>query len=224
MGLSTSRENAMSVEDDSGSPEEVTARAQVAVGLAEIVTTTADAPWVAALVEIARDHQLVLYADTKRPFELADLPPGVELRLLPWQGALSSVYHDLCMRRVMALDRLDIVHFPGNYGFGPRGVRTVVTLHDALNIWPLSEILVRSVLRGQTKTLRTAAMTAYLHFCSTAAVRRSDLILTVSEHARQEIARYARISSRKIVAASWKRCRSLVSSTIGWPSITGFRV
>jgi glycosyltransferase involved in cell wall biosynthesis len=153
-----------------------------------------------ALVEVAADHDLVLYADTKRPFELPDLPTCVELRLLPWHCALSSVYHDFYMRRVMARDRLDVVHFPGNYGFGPRGARTIVTLHDALNIMPLGEILFRSALRGHIKTLRSGVMTAYLHYCSIAALKRSDLILTVSEYARQDIIRRGRIGAERIVA------------------------
>ena len=42
------------------------------------------------------------------------------LRRLPWRGRLSSLYLDLFMRRSMAADRLDLVHYPANYGFLPR--------------------------------------------------------------------------------------------------------
>lgn len=152
------------------------------------------------LLELASEHQVFLYADTKRAFELESLPAWVKLQRLPWSNVTSSLYHDFFMRKQMERDRLDVVHFPANYGFGPRHTRTVVTLHDALNIQPLSEILVREALRGHVKTARTAAMITYLHYCSRAAAHQSDLILTVSEHARDEIARYGQISRDQIVA------------------------
>src|SRR5262249_42779588 len=77
--------------------------------------------FVPALARLASAHELFLYADTKRPFELRDLPPNVVLRCLPWRGRLSSLYLDLFLRREMARDRLDVVHYPANYGFGPPG-------------------------------------------------------------------------------------------------------
>ena len=98
--------------------------------------------FVAELCAIAADHQIVLYADTKRPFELNDLPPYVTLRLLPYRGPQSSVYLDyIGLRHAMARDRLDVVHYPANYGFRVPGARVVVTLHDALTIMPLRETL-----------------------------------------------------------------------------------
>lgn len=147
-----------------------------------------------ALIELAVEHQIYLYIDTKRPFELRDLPGHVEVRALPWRGPLSSALHDTLLWRTMARDRLDVAHFPANYGFGPPGARTAITLHDAINILPLREIL-----RGHAKNPRTVAMMTYLHLLTSAAVRRADLLLTVSEHAGREIARHGRIDPRKIV-------------------------
>jgi glycosyltransferase involved in cell wall biosynthesis len=153
------------------------------------------AHFVPALIEQAVDHQVYLYADTKRAFELGQLPGHVTLRILPWHGPQSSVAHDLLMGHWMAADRPDVVHFPANYGFGPAGARTVITLHDAINILPLREII-----RGHGKRPRTIAMMTYLHFCSRAALRRADTLLTVSAHAGHEIARHSGFDSRRIIA------------------------
>ncbi|HEX9442286.1 MAG TPA: glycosyltransferase, partial [Roseiflexaceae bacterium] len=152
------------------------------------------AHFVPALIDLATDHQIYLYADTKHPFELHDLPDHVTVRLLPWRGPLSSVKNDLFMRRQMVRDRLDVVHYPANYGFGPSGARTVITLHDAINIMPLHEIV-----RGHAKNPRTIAMMSYLHFFTCRSVRRADLLLTVSAHAGREIARHSAFDPRKIV-------------------------
>lgn len=151
--------------------------------------------FVGALLAIPHEHELILYADSKRPFELTELPARVRLQTLPWHTGLSSVYHDLLLWRHMASDRLDVVHFPGNYGFGPPGTRTIITLHDAINILPLHEIV-----RGHAKNARTIMMMSYLHLLTVASVRRADLLLTVSEHAKADIAGRSRIPPEKIVA------------------------
>jgi glycosyltransferase involved in cell wall biosynthesis len=150
--------------------------------------------FVPALIEVAAHHEIYLYADRKHPFELDDLPEHVTLRLLPWRNQLSSLYLDFFMARAMGRDRLDVVHFPANYGFGPSGVRTVITLHDAINILPLLEIV-----RGHRKTLRTIAMMSYLHFTTRAALRQADLLLTVSAHAAKQIARHSGFDPQRII-------------------------
>lgn len=152
------------------------------------------AHFVPALIDLAVDHQIFLYADTKRPFELKSLPDRATVRYLPWRSPLSTVHNDLFMHRQMSLDRLDVVHFPANYGFGPSGGRTVITIHDALNILPLHEIV-----RGHPKAPRVMAMTFYLHWCTRLALRRADLLLTVSVHAQKEIARHGCLDPDRIV-------------------------
>lgn len=148
-----------------------------------------------ALLEQATAHTIFLYADAKRPFELDALPEGVLLRTLPYRNGASSVQNDLwTLRAWMARDRLDVAHFPANYGFGPPGARTVITLHDEINVMPWREIV-----RGHPKDLRTVTMMTYLHACSTFAVRRAHLLLTVSEYARQQIARYSGFPADRIV-------------------------
>jgi glycosyltransferase involved in cell wall biosynthesis len=152
------------------------------------------AQFVPALIDLASDHQIFLYADTKRPFELRDLPEHVTVRYLSWKSPLSSVYNDLFMSRQVGRDHLDVLHFPANYGFAPTGVRTVITLHDEINILPLYEIL-----RGHAKTRRTMAMMTYLHFCTRLAVARADLLLTVSDYSRRAIAKWSGFDSRRIL-------------------------
>lgn len=154
--------------------------------------------FVPALIELATNHQLYLYADTKRPFELADLPGYVMVRYLPYRTGLSSVYHDFFMRRQMAHDGLDIAHFPANYGFGPASARTVITLHDAINILPLREII-RGLASSNSQTPRMVTMMIYLHYCTRMALRGAQLLLTVSMHARNEIARFSQFDPQRIV-------------------------
>jgi len=148
-----------------------------------------------SLIKVGDAHEFVLYADTKRPFELHDLPDNVAVRFLHYRNRLSSVYHDLLMRRTIAEDGVDIIHFPANYGFAPAGCPTVITLHDQINILPLWEIL-----RGHPKRLSTVAMMTYLHLVTTQAVKRADMILTVSEYSRGKILEHGNFQPDRVVA------------------------
>jgi glycosyltransferase involved in cell wall biosynthesis len=151
--------------------------------------------FVPALVKLAGQHQIFLYADQKNTFELSELPANVCLRILPWRNGLSSVYNDFFMSRSIQRDRLDIVHFPANYGFGPAGTPVVITLHDEINILPWFDIV-----KGHPKQLRTIAMMSYLHFCSSISVRQARLIITVSEYSRRQIAHYSGLELNKVIA------------------------
>ena len=152
------------------------------------------AQFVPELIGLAVEHKIFLYADDKRPFELAALPENVTVRCLPWRNGLSSLRHDFTLRNVMARDRLDVAHFPANYGFGPASARTVLTLHDAINVMPWLEIV-----RGHRKQAGTIGMMTYLHLCTRLAVQQARLIVTVSEHAREQIAQYSGFSRKRIV-------------------------
>jgi glycosyltransferase involved in cell wall biosynthesis len=164
--------------------------------------------FVPELIRQAETHQIVLYADTKRPFELSSLPPNVSVQLLPYRNPFSSFYIDLTMRQAMERDRIDVAHFPANYGFGPRNGSTIITLHDEINIMPLREII-----SGHRKNLRTLTMMTYLHLCSTAAVRQADLLITVSAYAARQIAHYGTIRSDRIVPIHHGRALDLCRIT-----------
>lgn len=147
------------------------------------------------LIRQAGEHQIFLYADTKRPFELDSLPANVQLRLLPYRTGLSSLVNDwVALRQTMSRDALDVAHFPANFGFAPSGARCVITLHDEINLLPLWEII-----RGHRKDLRTIAMMTYLHLASTRAVKASDLVITVSGYSQRQIARYSGLPIERIV-------------------------
>lgn len=148
-----------------------------------------------ALFTVGSNEQFFLYADTKAPFELERLPAHVVLRRLPYRNPLSSIANDLVdLRRAMAVDQIDVAHFPANYGFGPAKAATVITLHDAINVMPWHEIIA-----GHNKDPRSIAMMSYLHLMSRRAVGRSQRILTVSQHAKRDILRYCRYDSDAIV-------------------------
>ena len=151
--------------------------------------------FVPALISLAKDHQIFLYADTKQPFELQDLPPEVTIRYLPWKNGLSSIQNDWSMREKMAQDHLDVVHFPANYGLGPKNARVVITLHDEINIMPWLKII-----SGHPKKVRTLVLMTYLHLFSMTTVKKAHVILTVSDYAREKIAQFGRFDPKKIIS------------------------
>jgi glycosyltransferase involved in cell wall biosynthesis len=149
--------------------------------------------FVPALMNSAAGHEIFLYADTKSDFELKSLPENVTLRLLPYRGPASSAWQDWTIKNVMERDCLDVVHFPGNYGLGPRSSRVVITLHDEINILPLKEIY-----RGHKKNLRTMAMMTYLHLWTNSSLKRADAVVTVSEYSKRKILDSSSLNSDQI--------------------------
>jgi len=141
---------------------------------------------ISALIEAAPQDEFFLYADVKDEFELTDLPDNVTVRLLPYRNKFSSFINDLRrLRETMAQDNLDIAHFPANYGFGPDNARTIVTLHDHINVMPLPEIW-----RGHPKKAGTLTMMTYLHLVSRRAAYSSDLLITDSTYSKKQILKY----------------------------------
>ena len=147
-----------------------------------------------ALFDAAKNHNIYLYADTKNPFELTELPRNVVLRLVDYRTGLSSLYYDYFLKRTMAKDKLDIAHLPANRGFGPGQSQSVVTLHDEINIMPLLQIYA-----GHPKNLRTLTWMTYLHMHSKQSVRKANLIVTISNYARQQILRWGGLPEDKVV-------------------------
>ncbi len=130
---------------------------------------------------LAPADEFFYYVDTKAPSELRDVPANVTVRTLVWRSAWSTVANDLALARCMERDAVDVAHFPGNYG--PRGpYALVVTVHDALNLFRMSEHW-----RGFGSRPRQVALMAYLGWKTRRALADADLILTTSEHARREI-------------------------------------
>jgi glycosyltransferase involved in cell wall biosynthesis len=134
------------------------------------------------------------YADAKAPLEVPEFPPNVRVRVLPWRSAFSSVVNDRRIAAWMARDAVDVAHFPGNYG--PRGrYALVVTVHDALNLFPM-----REHLRGFGRRPRQVAMMMYLGARTGRALREAHAVLTVSEDAKRAIAARSGCAEDRIVA------------------------
>jgi glycosyltransferase involved in cell wall biosynthesis len=134
------------------------------------------------LPRLAPQHQFYFYADAKAPFELPNLPDNVVLRLLPWTSAFSSIRNDLAIGHHMERDRVDIAHCPANYG--PKSAMPiVVTVHDTLNLFPMSQHL-----RGFGRRPRQVALMMYLGRKTRATLARASRLITVSHHARTDIA------------------------------------
>jgi glycosyltransferase involved in cell wall biosynthesis len=147
------------------------------------------------LPRVAPDCSWFYYADAKRPLDLPmPLATNVTLRILPWRSWISSVANDRRIARWMARDQVQVAHFPANLG-PPGRYRLVVTVHDALNVFPM-----REHLRGFGKTPRKVGMMLYLGHHTKRALRQAARIITVSEHARQEIATRGRCDSTRITA------------------------
>lgn len=143
---------------------------------------------------LAPGDEFLYYADLKAPFELGDRPPNVKVRTLPWTSAWSTIVNDLRIARWMDRDGVELAHYPGNYG--PKGRQPlVITLHDTLNLFSM-----REHLRGFGKRPRQVAMMAYLGRRTRQALRRADQVITISEHARHDIARRSGFPIERIVA------------------------
>jgi glycosyltransferase involved in cell wall biosynthesis len=149
---------------------------------------------VPALMALASEDEIVLYADRKQPFELQRLPPNAAVRYLPWGRPIDSVRNDLTFRAAIARDSLDVMHFPANYGVAPASVASVITLHDALNIFPLWEATWRDLKRP-----KTVAKTCYLQGSTRYALRHATMLITVSEDAKRDILRHRTFPSERIV-------------------------
>ncbi len=150
---------------------------------------------VPALLALASEDEIILYADRKQPFELRDLPPNATVRYLPWRRPIDSVRNDLLtFRAAIARDRLDVMHFPANYGVAPASVATVITLHDALNIFPLWEATRRDLTRP-----KIVAKTCYLQSLTRYALRHATMLMTVSEDAKRDILRHRAFPDERIV-------------------------
>ncbi len=150
---------------------------------------------VPALMANGTEHEFVLYADTKREFELKQLPPHARLKLLPYSSPLSSAINDWTMGRVLAQDRLDLMHYPANYGFVPPPIHNIITLHDEINILPWREII-----RGHPKKLSVMAKMTYLHLCSLRSLKQVDAVITVSNYSREKILKNSHLPAAKVHA------------------------
>ena len=127
----------------------------------------------------------------------------MEVRTLPWSNGLSSARNDGMIGLAMLRGGADVAHFPANYGLAPEWLPSVVTLHDAINLLPL-----RQILRSHSKQPRQMLLMTYLHLLTERSVRRQPLVATVSEYSRLEILRQTRLAPERVqvIHSAPERC------------------
>jgi glycosyltransferase involved in cell wall biosynthesis len=154
-----------------------------------------------ARVDTTRDY--VLWADCKAPFEVDALPPNMEVRTLPWSNGVSSLRNDGLIGLAMLRSGADVAHFPANYGMAPEWLPSVVTIHDAINLLSL-----RQILRSHPKHPRQMLMMSYLHLMTERCVRRQPLVATVSDYSRREILKHSRLAPERVhvIHSAPERC------------------
>jgi len=134
------------------------------------------------LPRLAPHHQFFYYVDNKAPLEIDAFPDNVLVRTMSWRSPLSSVWNDMVIARLMSQDRVHAAHFPANSGPAGR-YRLIVTLHDSLNL-----LSMRDHLRGVGTSPSKVGMMAYLRHQARMAVRNACQVITLSEHAKADIA------------------------------------
>jgi glycosyltransferase involved in cell wall biosynthesis len=146
-----------------------------------------------ALVRLPNGDRYILWLDGKHAAEVLDLPGRATCYTLPWRSPLSSVKNDFTLGTAMVRSGAQIAHFPANYGCAPSWLPAVVTLHDAINLLPLTEIV-----RTHSKQPRSVAMMTYLHLMTKRAMDRQPTVITVSEYSRQQILEHASIAPERV--------------------------
>ncbi|MEZ5317439.1 MAG: glycosyltransferase family 1 protein [Vicinamibacterales bacterium] len=150
----------------------------------------------AALQEADRDHDYVLYTDreptagtvlTRGPNFVCRVVPGTWTG--PWREQVS-------LRRQVARDRLDLMHFPCNTATVGIGVPFVLTLHDTIQL--AARPVAPGVGPGDPPGWRRRAMNAYARRTIRPAVRSARRIIAVSVAERARIVEELGVAPERI--------------------------
>ena len=155
---------------------------------------------VAALVAAPSEHEYVLFAD-QQTAQAADLPESCCVVAAKTSAATvvaasadgrRSVRDMLAMRRMVQREPLDVMFFPAVYSYFPirRGVPCIVTFHDAI-AETLSGLVFRSWRSGLFWRLKCRL-----------AMRRADLLVTVSLASKNGLVRHFGLSPDRVVVIS----------------------
>lgn len=151
---------------------------------------------ITALVNVAPGDEYVLFAD-RQTAESAELPEScpvvtgdtsaaaVEAASADGRRSFGDV---LAMRRVVKREKLDVMFFPAVYSYFPvaAGVPCIVTFHDTI-----AETLPNLVFR----TLRSRL---FWQLKSRLAVRRADMLVTVSEASKKGLVSHFDLSADRV--------------------------
>jgi glycosyltransferase involved in cell wall biosynthesis len=168
---------------------------------------------VAALTDVDSTNQYIVYVD-RSPRTQDHLPRQANVTIRPvscaWPLVGMPVREQFALRRRIAADDLDLVHFLCNTA--TLGLRTphVVTLHDRLQLAPQP-----FPLSGGASGLRHWAITAYSRRVIRPALTSAARVLTVSRYEGDALARDHGLPAERIVVtheAADPQFRRLVSA------------
>lgn len=148
------------------------------------------------LVETDREHEYVFFVDGDTA-QASEFPPGVKLvvastEVSPTVAASASGSRSLkdlwALSRVVSQEPIDLFFFPAVYSYFPifNRCKVIVTIHDMIadhhpeRVFPNRKSLVFWKLKQRI------------------ALWQSDMILTVSNHAKQQIVEYCRIPAARV--------------------------
>ena len=151
---------------------------------------------VTALVNLTSGEEYVLFAD-RQTAEIADFPESCRVVIGETSAAAveaasadgrRSVRDVLAMRRVVKHEQLDVMFFPAVYSYFPiaAGVPCIVTFHDVI-----AETLPRLVFRSLRSRL-------FWQLKSRLAVRRADMLVTVSEASKKGLVSHFGLSPDRV--------------------------
>jgi glycosyltransferase involved in cell wall biosynthesis len=142
------------------------------------------------LATIDRQNEYILFQGREGHENYA--PPGPNFRSVEAEIPWFTVREQLSMPRLLARERLDLVHYPHLTVPLTSTTPFVVTIHDLNYLDP--DATRRATGRG---AFRHAVLQAGYRF-GLAKARRARQIIAVSEHTRDEVARVLRVESSRI--------------------------
>jgi len=141
---------------------------------------------ITTLGEIDRDNDYVVYVD-RRPADPGALPAHPNFTCQMVHGTLPGLgmplREQVLLRRRIAVDRLDLVHFLCNTATIGLRTRHVVTLHDTIQLTPRTSITVRRTPADRWRR----AQAAYSNYTTRRAARTASRLIAVSHHEKQSI-------------------------------------
>jgi len=146
---------------------------------------------VSALASMDQDNRYEIYYDRLPTFSPVDLSTNMNPKVV--SAPLRPIQEQLLLPRRMTRDSIDVALFTGNLlPVILPDCATVVTIHDAIQMKPAITVL------RESRGIRQAVVNLYFKLLAAQSARRATLILTVSNHARQDISKCLNIPVEKI--------------------------
>jgi glycosyltransferase involved in cell wall biosynthesis len=149
-----------------------------------------------ALSRVDEENLYVIYLD--RPPTEITLPSKENFEYRIVEGILPligvPIREQIMLRRFIAKDRLDVIHFLCNTAPVGIGEKLVVTLHDTIQVTsPL-----KSIFNRDTSELKQNLITLYSKWAIILAARNARKIITVSDYEKYQIVKDLKIDPERI--------------------------